>query len=329
MKKFHLFLILISILSIFVRPVHQAAAQNAEEVGNNSEDRVRLIIRADDIGFCHGVNDAIKRILEEGVVTSVSVMVTTPWLGEAVEIMKQHPEVSTGVHLTLNSEWKEFRWGPVLPANEVPSLVDAFGHFYGSRTELMKHKPKVEEVAAELKAQMELAYRMGLPVSYVDYHMSAAVSTLEFQEEVEKLALEYHVGISRYFGEQDTPNVYKIDPPNKLEEGIRIIESLKEPGIYLLVVHPGTDNPEMAAMTDLNTFGLKNMSRHRQAITDMLCDPGFKEAIERNNIELINYKDLAAEGLHKMKRGFVSEPYDQVVGKALPPSPYDKFEAKK
>lgn len=280
------------------------------------DDKINLIIRIDDIGFCHAANLALKRILDEGVVTAVSVIVTTPWLDEAAEILRDHPEVSVGVHLALNSEWREFRWGPVLPYTKVPTLVDAFGKFYGSRRELMAHKPRINEVAQELKAQIELALRKGLKISYCDYHMGAAMSTLEFQEIVERLALEYGIGISRYFGELDTPKVYSVPPEQKLAEGIKIIDGLTTPGLYLFVCHPGMNTPEMSVMTDLNAFGLKNMSLHRQAVTDMLCSPAFKQAIEKKGIQLITYNDLKARGLHLMKRPFVADPYDEVVRKA-------------
>lgn len=95
--------------------------------------------------------------------------------------MKQYPEISVGIHLNLNSEWKEYKWGPVTPYDKVPSLVDPFGKFYGTRKELFSHRPKVSGVARELQAQIDLAKRKGLKISYVDNHMSTAISTLEFQ----------------------------------------------------------------------------------------------------------------------------------------------------
>src|SRR5580765_7811739 len=132
----------------------------------NASNERRLIIRTDDIGFCHGVNMAFKRVAEQGVVSSASVIVCSPWLDEAVEILKQHPEISVGVHLALNSEWKEFKWGPVAPYDRVSSLVDPFGKFYGTRREFFSHRPKVREVAMELRSQVELAKRKGLKISY-------------------------------------------------------------------------------------------------------------------------------------------------------------------
>ncbi|MDR3456778.1 MAG: ChbG/HpnK family deacetylase [Verrucomicrobiae bacterium] len=275
----------------------------------------RLIIRTDDIGFCHGVNQAFKRVAEQGVVSSASVMVTTPWLDEAVGILKQHPEISVGVHLVLNSEWKEFKWGPVTPWDQVPSLVDPYGKFYGSRKELFSHRPKMSEVAKELRAQIDLALRKGLKISCIDNHMGAAIATLEFQEEMEKIAKEYHIGISRYFGEKEVPIVYDVPPEQKLSQALKNLDTITNAGLYLLVCHVGTDEAEMQAMTDLNKFGPKNMAQHRQAEADVLCSPAYKAALQARGIQLVGYQAIVAQ--EKMRRPFVSDKYDDVVKKAL------------
>ncbi len=278
----------------------------------------RLIVRIDDAGFCHGANMGLKRILEEGTCTAVSVIVNTPWLDEAVQILHDHPEVSVGVHLTLNSEWNEYRWGPVAPYTEVPSLVDDYGKFFGSRRDLIANNPKVEEVETELRAQIALALRKGLRISYLDYHMGAAVSTREFQEVVEKLAREHDLGISQYFGETYVPTVYRDPPDEKLKAAIQIIESMQEPKLYLFVAHQGTNTPEMAAMTDRNPTGVKNMAQHRQAETDLLCCPSFRDAVQRQGLKLVGYQDLKAEGLDKMKRPWLADPYGSVLERTTP-----------
>lgn len=275
----------------------------------------RLIIRCDDIGFCHGVNMAFKRVAESGMVSSASVIVCSPWLDEAVEILKQHPEISVGVHLALNSEWKEFKWGPVSPADKVPSLVDPFGKFYGTRKEFFAHRPKVREVARELRAQIDLAKRKGLNISYIDNHMSTAISTLEFQEEMEKIAKEYHIGISRYFGETEVQNVYSEPLEQKLAQALKNLNVVTNGGFYLLVCHIGADYPEMQAMTDLNLFAPKFMSKHRQAEGDVLCSADYKAAVQARGIRLVGYKDIVNQ--EKMRRPFVSERYDEVVKKSL------------
>ena len=90
-----------------------------------------LLIRSDDAGMSHSVNMALERLIESGLPVSISVMFPTPWYQETVEILKRHPSVSVGIHLTLNSEWKNYRWGPVLGRVAVPSLVDGEGYFFG------------------------------------------------------------------------------------------------------------------------------------------------------------------------------------------------------
>jgi predicted glycoside hydrolase/deacetylase ChbG (UPF0249 family) len=155
-----------------------------------SDSKIRLVIRCDDFGFSHASNMALEKILAEGTLTAASVMVNTGWLDETVEILKKHPEVSVGVHISLNSEWVPYKWGPVLPAREVPSLVDEWGHFFGTRKDLLAHHPNADEVEKEIRAQVDLAVRKVLKISYMDHHMSAAVTTPEMRERFVKVAKE-------------------------------------------------------------------------------------------------------------------------------------------
>lgn len=298
-----------------------AAGGEPQTQPSTASAAARLILRIDDIGFCHGVNAAAERILKEGACTCVSVIVNTPWLDEAVAILKQHPEVSVGVHLTLNAEWREYRWGPVVPYSEVPSLVDQDGRFFPSRQAFFANHPRTDEVEKELRAQIELARRKGLPIAYLDYHMGTATSTPELQKVVEKLAAEFKLGISQYFGETYAPTVYRAAPDQKLAAAIEIVEQMTEPKVYLFVVHPGTNTPEMSAMTDLNPTGVHPMAAHRQAEADMLCAPAFKAAVRSRGLQLIGYRELCSQGLERMKRPWVADPY----GQSRPPTTEPKL----
>src|SRR5688500_9932972 len=104
--------------SLQTRP---AERPRAAEVNLYGDDRIRLVIRADDFGFSHASNMALKRILEEGTLTAASVIVNTGWLDEAVEILKEHPEVRVGVDVCLSSERTPDRVAAVLPAEEEPA----------------------------------------------------------------------------------------------------------------------------------------------------------------------------------------------------------------
>ncbi len=262
-----------------------------------------VLIRCDDIGMSHAVNMAFKEVAESGLSFSASVMVPCPWFFEAAELLKKYPNVSVGLHLTLNAEWRELRWGPVLGPEAVPSLVDSLGYFFGSRGALMAHEPNLKEVERELRAQIRRALAAGLKPDYVDYHMGAAVATPELRVVVEKLAAEFGLGISRYFREQDAEGVYRALPPFKTDTLVAIMNRLT-PGLrYLLVFHVGQETSELDALTDLNTIGLSDMSKHRNGERKALLSSEFRDALKVRKATLLTYGDLLRiDGTKGMKR---------------------------
>lgn len=261
-----------------------------------------LLIRCDDIGMSHGVNQAAKELIEADLKFSASVMVPCSWFDEAVDLLKDKPFVSIGVHLTLNAEWKNYRWGPVAGKSSVPSLVDSLGYFFPSRASFFANNPKLDEVEAELRAQIEKAMKAGLNVSYLDYHMGTAVDIPEMRKIVEKLADEYNLAISRYFGEVDLISMYSIDIEDKERHLLKTLDELNENQLNLLVCHIAKDNDEMQAMIDLNPFGLENMSKHREAEMKALLSAIRNDEFRKRGIKLINYNDLIIEkGLQSMK----------------------------
>jgi predicted glycoside hydrolase/deacetylase ChbG (UPF0249 family) len=269
----------------------------------HSGDKIPLLFRLDDIGMCHSVNEAAKKVLETGMPVSMSVMVPCPWFTEAVELLKKYPNVSVGIHLTLNSEWKQYRWGPMAGISQVPTLVDSLGNFFPSRSKLFGNNPKLAEIETELRAQIEKALRAGLKIDYLDYHMGAAVQTNATRAIVEKLAKEYKLAISRYYDEVDVEGGYAAPVAGKLDTLTAKVKALQPGGTKLFVVHIGLDSPEMSAMEDLNPFGPKDMSKHRQAELDALLAPSFQQLIHSPEYRLVNYSRLTEEkGLDSMKR---------------------------
>lgn len=91
----------------------------------------------DDIGMNHAINSALEDVCRTGIPLSASVMFSCPWYQEAVEILKKYPNADVGIHLTLTSEWRYYRWGPVTGASAVPSLVDSLGYFFKNEDEFL------------------------------------------------------------------------------------------------------------------------------------------------------------------------------------------------
>src|SRR5262249_17556499 len=150
-----------------------------------------LIIHADDLGMSHSENEASIAGFEKGVVNSGSIMVPCPWFPEIAAYSVAHPQVDLGLHFTLTSEWKLYRWGPVLPRTDVPSLVDS-GGFLPNKCEVVA-KAKVEEVEKELRAQVERAKQFGIDPTHFDTHMNSLLASVDLAKVYIKLGHDYQV----------------------------------------------------------------------------------------------------------------------------------------
>lgn len=252
-----------------------------------------LLIRCDDIGMCHSVNLAVEELAKTGIKFSASVMVVCPWFREAASILKKYSNVTVGVHLALNSEWENYKWGPVLGRSAVPSLVDSDGYFFGNTAAFKANGPRTDEVEKELRAQIERAIRSGLDIKYLDAHMSAISDNPEYWAFVKKLAKEYHLVVTRTIGDKDIPIMYSAPIDKKRDVLIEDVSHLSTDNINLLVCHIALDTRESEALIDSNPGGLPDVGKNRQGELDALLSPEFKGAIKKYNLKLVNYADFA------------------------------------
>jgi predicted glycoside hydrolase/deacetylase ChbG (UPF0249 family) len=292
---------------IFASPTN-VVGQASASLHSSAPEPLYLIIRSDDAGMSHSVNMALEKLIDTGLPVSVSVMFPTPWYQETVDMLKRHPNVAVGVHLTLNSEWKNYRWGPVLGRTAVPSLVDADGYFFPSSEALHQNHPDLKEVESELRAQIQRALHSGLKIDYVDYHMGTAVRYPEFRAITERLAKEFGLGMSQYFGETRHDPQYSAAPPNKTDSLVAMVDRLR-PRFNLVVTHVGIDNAELGALLDMNTDGgLPEMSKNRQGELDAVTSQRFRDALKAHNVQLLTYRQvIAMQGLQSMRRPEGSE----------------------
>ncbi|HSE41454.1 MAG TPA: ChbG/HpnK family deacetylase [Acidobacteriota bacterium] len=267
----------------------------------------QVLLRLDDNGMNHAVVAAIRQVAETGIPFSASVMFTCPWYQEAVDVLKQFPNVSAGVHLVLNSEWKYYRWGPVLGKTAVPSLVDQDGFFLYSTEAFLASPYKLDEVEKELSAQIDRGKKSGLKLDYVDYHMWTAISTPQLRAIVEKLAKQNQLGISRYFGEE-YQSMFDVPVEKKSEEFFKRLNGLQKNVVNLVVMHVAQDTPEMQALIDMNNPDQRSgtepiVARHRSAELKILLSKQFQDLLKSGAIKLLTYRDVVnSQGLDSMKR---------------------------
>jgi predicted glycoside hydrolase/deacetylase ChbG (UPF0249 family) len=154
-----------------------------------------------------------------------------------------------------------------------------------------------------LRAQLERARHSGLKIDYVDYHMGTVSRYPEYREIAERLAKEFGLGMSQYFGEARHDPQYAAAPPDKPDSLVAMINHLDAP-INLLVTHVGIDDAELGALLDMNSDGgLPEMSRNRQGELDAVTSVRFREAVQARNVRLVTYRQLIEmQGLKSMRR---------------------------
>jgi predicted glycoside hydrolase/deacetylase ChbG (UPF0249 family) len=256
---------------------------------------ITLVVRADDIGSCHTANLACIKSYQEGIVKSVETQVVCPWFNEAAKMLRENPKLDVGVHLTLTSEWENYKWGPL---TQSPSLVDSQGHFYPTTSQREDFPPKtgflecgwkIDEVEKELRAQIELAKKEIPRVSHLSSHMGTPTCTPKLRELVAKLAKEYKLPI-------ETPGAkylpWNADAKATAEQReaalIKALEGIG-PGVWIVVEHPGADTEEMRA---IGHEGYWEVASHRDGVTKSFTSPKVKEVIQRRGIQLAGYRDM-------------------------------------
>lgn len=150
-----------------------------------------LIVNADDLGLSDGVTEGIIRAWRDGVVSSTSALVNVDGAMERIAAAHQaHPDMPIGLHLNITLG------RPILPAEEVPTLIGPTGEFY-SPDEITSKLLSISlvELRAELRAQADLLLQHGIPISHLDYHNHMVVLYTPFYQVVRELAKELGVPV--------------------------------------------------------------------------------------------------------------------------------------
>jgi hypothetical protein len=185
--------LLITIILPFYLLAQHADTTYAERLGFPKAAKV-LILHVDDAGMSFGSNEGAEKALTKGASTSVSVMMPCPWVPGFIQFLKTHPQIDAGLHLTLTSEWDEYRWGPLSGRKAVPGLTDADGYLWSSVEEAVKHASP-DEVEMEMTAQLEKARSMGFEPTHLDTHMGTVYGSPGFLMRYINLGIKNHIPV--------------------------------------------------------------------------------------------------------------------------------------
>lgn len=306
----------ISLLLIIMAMALPSFAQDktyAERLGWKAGDRV-LILHIDDAGMSHDSDLGTIKAIEEGVATSLSVMMPCPWVPEIVRWIKANPEVDAGLHLTLTAEWSVYRWGPLAGKPAVPGLVDKDGCLWDN-VPLVVQNATPDEVEIEIRAQIDRARTMGFEPTHLDSHMGTLFATDEFMERYLKVGME--TGIPLMFPGGHNTFIKKQNPvrggdqareigkmlwgaglpvlddlhnfsygwktTDKTDQYISAVKSL-EPGVTMMIMHCTQPTEIFSKISSSGTTRLGDLNA--------MIDPRLRKAIEDEGIILSTWREL-------------------------------------
>jgi chitin disaccharide deacetylase len=283
------------------------------KLGLADDDRV-AIIHTDDIGMCQSNVEAFADLWEAGIISSGAIMYPCSWSNAAIDYARTHPQADLGVHLTLTSEWKQYRWGPISTRDRRSGLMDDEGYFPRTSAEIQK-TGRPAAVKGELEAQLNKALKAGLKPTHIDTHMGsvACVKFMNLYIELAKkhklppmifrmdeeewrgagldaLTAKLATGLILSLEEKNIPLLDHLvalpleDDKDHTEIAKKTLSELK-PGITHFIIHPNKDTPEIRAIAPDWRCRVGNYQ-------DFMSDE-IRKHIKKIGLHVIGYRALA------------------------------------
>ena len=289
------------------------SANWAERLGYPAGKKV-IMLHADDAGMSEEANIATKKYLLEGHIQSAAAMPPCPQFEDMIEWAKENPKVDVGLHLTLTSEWKKYRWPSVSAVEEVPGLIDEEGMLWHEVSDVVQHATK-KEVAIEVRAQIEKSIAMGYKPDHIDSHMGTLYGHPEFAKAFLQIAMEYGIPANaidmsdslvvaqfkkagypvnedmiKYMSDYTLPkldNFTSAPKADTYEEKVgafkALIISLK-PGLTEIIFHPAVESEQMRAIT--------GSWQQRKWEAEMFSDPELIQFFKDEGIIFTDWKEI-------------------------------------
>jgi chitin disaccharide deacetylase len=255
----------------------------------NAGGQVRLVVRGDDFGMCHAVNEGIRVAFTAGIVTTSSTMAPCPWFGEAIKIAKE-TGIPLGAHQTLTCEWDYFRWRPLTDGR---SLAGPDGTFRPS-VELARQHVRHDEVVGELVAQVDRFISAGIGVDYLDHHMGPTLPAAYAQ-------VSERTGVPFLYSSQVRGQLASLSELSPRDAGGKkewLLSYLSQlgPGAHVLVCHPAVASSELECLTGPDSVPYRWAAEYRISDLEALTDPDVRERIDELGIALCSLPEALSPG---------------------------------
>ena len=326
MKIFRLYF-LIALFAFWGNVYSQTAPTYAEKLGYPKGSKL-LILHVDDAGMSAESNAGAIMAIEKGISNSCSIMMPCPWVPGFIHYLKNHPSLDAGIHLTITSEWKEYRWGPLMGKTAVPGLVDGEGNLWADVSDVQKHAT-AEEVGKEINAQLERCIAFGWKPTHLDTHMGAMFASPAFIQQYVKLGIDNKIPVMLPAGHSTLIKKYmyladaQIQMMHSLGEqlwnaGLPVLDDLhNESYDWQIPAEAGNDSTELSNFKTqkyIQAFqslkpGITMMIMHctlsgdhfdsisntgalRKADLLAMINPALKEELTKDNIVLVTWREL-------------------------------------
>lgn len=264
---------------------------------------MKLIVRADDFGYTKAYNDGTMQSIDDGIVTSVDVMLDTPGTLDGLNRIKDYSWISIG--------WHAHFWGkPILNPSEVPSMIDKTGKFKFRKNQSLKNTCVFEEVLKESRAQMELCLNT---IGKVPDTTWIQPTNSEFErarlQVCEEYGIQYNIADKPNYRGEIVPalkkhqhlNIYMPNQPatvyKKCYSDDYTVRMEYNPAAYYTQDQGDILNKEIALTAwhpgNLDTYILMESRMKECRVQDIvaLCSDDLKQWIIDNKVELINHRD--------------------------------------
>ncbi len=248
----------------------------------------KILVRADDLGYCEAVNYGLARAVRDGIVRSVGVMSNMDWAEHGIRLLD-----GCDVTFTLHSNISQGR--PVSDPTRIPSLVDENGEFKDKNLYRSAKEDFVvlEEAILEVEAQyLRLVELTGKKPFMVEGHavpsnnFFKAMAIVAEKYGVETMKMDFATGRAKVGStflkmSMDSGNP-GYDPFESLKKAVS--QPLAEDEAVLMVLHPG--------YVDEYVYETSYITRQRGQEVAMAINPEVPKWCEENGVQLLTYADL-------------------------------------